>query len=59
MLGLLVHFQNLHHHYRAYGGWSFAFNDYYQLNITQYMDSNNFELMASIIDPLCEWNYKL
>ncbi|CAF4295701.1 unnamed protein product, partial [Rotaria sordida] len=24
----------MHHHYRSLAGWTFAFNDYYDLNIT-------------------------
>ncbi|KAL5496935.1 hypothetical protein EMCRGX_G013313 [Ephydatia muelleri] len=43
---------NLHHHFRAYGGWSFAFNDYYELNITQSLDDPNMKTMAAIIDPI-------
>jgi len=44
--------KNVHHHYRAYGGWSFAFEDYYALNFTAELDNPNVEVMASIIDPL-------
>ncbi|CAK8676928.1 unnamed protein product [Clavelina lepadiformis] len=44
--------KNLHHHYRAYGGWSFAFNDYYKENLTRDIDNPNMVPMAAIIDPL-------
>lgn len=43
---------NLHHYYRALGGWTFAFGDYYTLNFTQDLDSPYIKQMASIIDPL-------
>lgn len=43
--------QNLHHMYRAYGGWTFAFKDYLDLNITMYLDDPRLEQMAAIIDP--------
>ncbi|XP_045213280.2 autocrine proliferation repressor protein A-like [Mercenaria mercenaria] len=43
---------NLHHYYRALGGWTFAFDDYYNLNFTQDLDSPYIKQMASIIDPL-------
>lgn len=43
---------NLHHYYRALGGWTFAFEAYYTLNFTQNLDSPYIKQMASIIDPL-------
>ncbi|KAI3390015.1 hypothetical protein SNEBB_007603 [Seison nebaliae] len=43
--------KNLHHHYRSLGGWTFAFNPYWQLNITQYLDSPILEKMMDLIDP--------
>ena len=46
--------RNLHHHYRAYGAWTFAFIDYWQLNFTECLDDPNTQLMANIIDP---YNY--
>ena len=42
---------NLHHHYRAYGGWSFALGDYYSLNFTSQIDNPNTKLMQTYIDP--------
>ena len=42
---------NLHHHYQAYGGWSFAFNDYYEMNLTREIDSNEFATLLNIVDP--------
>jgi PhoPQ-activated pathogenicity-related protein len=43
--------KNMHHHYRSLAGWTFAFNDYYELNITQYVDNPNINAMGDIIDP--------
>lgn len=51
----LLNFQaNLHHHYRSLGGWTFAFNDYYEVNITRFIDTDKLTQMAAIIDP---YNY--
>ncbi|XP_070580927.1 autocrine proliferation repressor protein A-like [Ptychodera flava] len=44
--------KNLHHHYRAYGGWTFAFSDYYEEDITKLLDNPNTQKMADIVDPL-------
>jgi PhoPQ-activated pathogenicity-related protein len=42
--------KNLHHHYKAYGGWSFALRDYFALNFTAHLDDPNTLEMAKIID---------
>ncbi|XP_078610552.1 autocrine proliferation repressor protein A-like isoform X1 [Branchiostoma floridae x Branchiostoma japonicum] len=52
VMDLLNMQKNLHHFYRALGGWTFAFDDYYDINITARLDDPNFEKMAAIIDPL-------
>ncbi|KAJ8283172.1 hypothetical protein COCON_G00020220 [Conger conger] len=52
VLDLLNMSKSLHHHFRAYGGWSFAFRNYYELNITELLDSPQMSLMCSLIDPL-------
>ena len=39
--------------YRAYGGWTFAFDDYTALNITTYLDDDNMTLMARPIWYVC------
>ncbi|KAG9334544.1 hypothetical protein JZ751_007480 [Albula glossodonta] len=44
--------KNLHHHFRAYGGWTFTFWSYYQLNITDLLDSPRMDLLTKHIDPL-------
>jgi PhoPQ-activated pathogenicity-related protein len=36
---------------QSLAGWTFAFDDYYKLNITQYVDHPNLQKMAAIIDP--------
>ncbi|UJR29763.1 hypothetical protein I4U23_017311 [Adineta vaga] len=43
---------NLHHMYRSLFGWTFAFKDYYELNITQDVDNDNLTKLTAIIDPL-------
>jgi PhoPQ-activated pathogenicity-related protein len=42
---------NLHHMYRAYGGWTFAFKDYLEMNITMNLDNPKVEQLAAIVDP--------
>jgi PhoPQ-activated pathogenicity-related protein len=34
-------------------GWTFAFKDYYELNITKTVDSPNLLKMSKVIDPYC------
>ncbi|CAF1405893.1 unnamed protein product [Rotaria sp. Silwood1] len=43
--------KNMKHHYRSLAGWTFAFYNYYVLNITRYLDNPYFQKMASIVDP--------
>jgi hypothetical protein len=42
--------ENLHHHFRAYGGWSFAFEDYWKMNVTMLLDDPKLQKMADIVD---------
>jgi PhoPQ-activated pathogenicity-related protein len=51
VMDLLNMAKNLHHMYRAYGGWTFAFKDYLDLNITMYLDDPRLEQLAAIVDP--------
>lgn len=44
--------KNIQHHYRAYGGWSFALKDYWNLNFTLQFDNPNLQAMMDIIDPI-------
>eukprot|EP00762_Andalucia_godoyi_P000225 ANDGO_02264.mRNA.1 Autocrine proliferation repressor protein A len=47
--------ENLNLHYRTFGGWSFALDDYTAMNVTHYLNDPVFGQMAAIIDP---WAYK-
>ena len=42
--------ENIKHHYKSYGGWTFAFYDYWVLNITTYFDSPKLQAMFDIVD---------
>ncbi|CAF1507531.1 unnamed protein product [Adineta steineri] len=42
---------NLHHMYRSLVGWSFTFQDFFLLNITQLIDNDNMTKISQIIDP--------
>ena len=42
---------NLHHYWRSLGGWPFAFKDYFDANITNYVDAVNASKLYSIVDP--------
>jgi len=42
---------NLHHQFKAYGGWTFAFEDYYNENITQDLDDQWFADLLQACDP--------
>jgi hypothetical protein len=43
--------KNIHHHYRAYGGWSFVLEDYYVMNFTMYLDDPRTQMIMDIVDP--------
>ena len=49
--------ETLHGHYRALGGWSFAFNPYYNENLTNHLDDQIFEELQCFIDP-DDWTYQ-
>ena len=51
--------QNVHHQYRNLGGWTFAFEDYYDLNITAHLDDPLTLTMSEIIDPYGEMSFLL
>lgn len=55
MAKFVLYVQNMHHHYRSLGGWTFAFSDYLDLNITAYVDDPNMQKLAAIIDPYCKF----
>jgi PhoPQ-activated pathogenicity-related protein len=44
----------MHHHFRSLGGWTFAFKDYIDLNITGYVDDPRMQELAKIVDPYCK-----
>ena len=41
----------LHHMWRAYGGWTFAFEDYYEMNLTKNLDTDAFQDLVNAADP--------
>jgi len=43
--------ENIKHHYKSYGGWSFALRDYWKLNLTLYFDDPKMQEAFDIIDP--------
>ena len=43
--------KNIKHHYRAYGGWSFALHDYTELNFTTEIDNPRTQILMNIVDP--------
>lgn len=47
----LLHFRtNLIHHYQSLGGWSIAFEDYYELELTRYVNTPLMSRMGEVID---------
>eukprot|EP01087_Luapelamoeba_hula_P008771 TRINITY_DN2216_c0_g2_i1.p1 TRINITY_DN2216_c0_g2~~TRINITY_DN2216_c0_g2_i1.p1 ORF type:complete len:502 (-),score=51.58 TRINITY_DN2216_c0_g2_i1:46-1551(-) len=42
---------NMNHHYQAYGGWSFALNDYLNEGLMAYLNKPQFLAMAAVNDP--------
>ena len=43
--------ENLMHQFRAYGGWTFPLQPYWELNVTSYLNHPKFDDLASIMDP--------
>ena len=41
----------LHHMYKAYEGWTFAFKDYFEEDVTKDLDSDEFKQLTDIVDP--------
>ena len=44
--------ENIHHHYRSLGGYTFAFFDYYYAGVTEYLDSAAFAESLTVMDVL-------
>ena len=42
--------ENIHHHYQAYGGWSFALDEFWLLNLTLAFDNPKMQDMQDIVD---------
>lgn len=40
-----------HHQWKSYEGWSFALNDYYEMNITSRVDDPNMQTLSEYEDP--------
>merc|ERR1719234_1746477 len=43
--------ENIKHHYRSLGGWSFALESYWKMNLTLYFNDPVLETLFDIIDP--------
>lgn len=41
----------MHHQYRSYGGWSYALQDYVDMNLTTRFDDPNMLLLQQMEDP--------
>eukprot|EP01132_Coremiostelium_polycephalum_P001299 gene1299-1641_t len=44
--------QNTNLHYRAYGGWSFSYGDYFEQGLIKYLNRPEFEAVAKHVDPI-------
>jgi len=42
--------KNIKHHWQSYGGWTFLFEDYWKLNLTQHFDDPKMQEMFDIVD---------
>lgn len=47
--------KQMHSHYQDLGGWTWAFQDYYWENNTEYLDTPEISAMSKHIDP---WSYR-
>ncbi len=50
VLSLLNMHDDLHHYFRSYNGWPFAFFDYYSVDITKDIDMPEFQDLRQIVD---------
>lgn len=41
----------MHHQFQSYGGWAYALEDYYHMNITSRFDEPNMETLQTHVDP--------
>lgn len=51
VMDLLNLLPNMKHHYRALGGWTFAFKPYYEQNLTVELDNPRTKELAKLVDP--------
>jgi len=58
VLDLLNMQDNLEHHYRAFGGWSWAFSPYWVEDVSKYLYHPRVPDLAKIVDPY-EYNERL
>ena len=52
VMDMLNMIPSIHHMYKAYGGWTFAFKDYWKLGILGKIDSKEMLKLAEIEDPI-------
>lgn len=45
---------DLLHCLKSLAGWTFAFKDYYDSNITRYLNNFYLQKLATIVDPYCK-----
>lgn len=50
VMDLLNLHDNLHHMWRNYGGWTFAFEDYFDEDLTAELDGEPFKKLSEIVD---------
>merc|ERR1711962_525996 len=43
--------ENVQHHYRSLGGWSFVLEDYWHMNLTMMFNEPEMQLVFDIVDP--------
>jgi len=43
--------ENVQHHYRSLGGWSFVLKDYWHMNLTMLFNKPEMQLIFDIVDP--------
>ncbi|ELU00839.1 hypothetical protein CAPTEDRAFT_221748 [Capitella teleta] len=49
---LLGMYENLHHHHRSFGGWSWAFLPYWNEDVARYLNHPRFQLLAEDVDAI-------
>jgi PhoPQ-activated pathogenicity-related protein len=45
--------------WQSLGGWTFVFDDYYDVNITRYLQTSHVDKLAEMVDPYCKTLSKL